>query len=92
MATETLTELELFHRFVGKELAAGNKRMSLKESLERFEEYQRDLAKLEEALRPALEEAERDGGHPMDWDRLKSRVRQRLTEEGVRGDGAARSA
>jgi hypothetical protein len=91
MATETLTELELFHRFVGKELAAGNKRMSLQESVERFEAYQRDLAKLEEALRPALEEYERGEGGPIDWDELKSRVRERLAQEGII-DGAARSA
>jgi hypothetical protein len=91
MAIETLTELELFHRFVGKELAAGNKRLSVQESLERFEAYQRDLEKLKEELRPALEEFERGEGGPIDWDELKARVRQRLAEEGIT-DEAARSA
>lgn len=83
MATETLTELELFHRFVGKELAAGNRRMSVRESIERFEAYQRDLAKLEEELRPALEEYERGEGGPIDWDEFFRRNEERLRALGI---------
>jgi hypothetical protein len=91
MATETLTDLELFHRFVGKELAAGDRRMSVQECLVRYEAYQRDLAKLEEALRPAIEEFERGKGGPIDWDELKTRVRLRLAQQGI-VDEATRSA
>jgi hypothetical protein len=60
MATETVADLERFHRFVGKALAAGNKRMS-------------------------------GEGGPIDWDALKSRVRQRLAQQGI-VDEATRSA
>jgi hypothetical protein len=83
MATETLTELELLHRFIGKELAAGKKSLTVKESLERFEEYQRDIAKLQEALRPALEEAARGEGHAMDWKEFFRRNEERLRAMGI---------
>jgi len=83
MATETPTELELFHRFVGKELAAGNRRMSAQESLERFEVYQRDIAKLNEELRPALEAAARGEGHPIDWDEFFRKGEERLRAMGI---------
>ena len=83
MATETLTELELFHRFVGKELAAGNKRLSVQESLERFEAYQRDIVKLKEELQPALEAAARGEGRSIDWDEFFRRNERRLREMGI---------
>ncbi len=88
MATETLTELELFHQYLGKQIAGGNKRMSVQESLDRYDAYRRDVAKLNEALRPALEEFERGEGGPIDWDALKSRVYRRLAEEGIASEAA----
>lgn len=83
MATETLTELELFHRFLGKELARGNKKMTAQESLERFEAYRRDVEKLNELLRPALEEVARGGGKKIDWDEFFKRNEERLRAMGI---------
>jgi hypothetical protein len=85
METETLTDLERFHRFVSKELAAGNRRMTVQECLVRFEEYQRDLAKLEEELRPAIEEFERGEGGPIDWDEFYREGEDRLKAKGIAG-------
>ena len=88
MATVTLTELELFHRFVGEQLARGEKALTPQQSLERFTAYRRDVEKLQEFLRPAIEEYERGEYGPIDWDRLKSQVRDRLAAEGVTGEVA----
>lgn len=83
MATETLTELELFHRFLSKELARGNKKMTAQESLERFEAYRRDVEKLTEALLPALEEFNRGEGGPIDWDQFFHEGEERLRIKGI---------
>jgi hypothetical protein len=57
--------------------------MSVQESIERFEAYQRDIAKLNEELRPALEAAARGEGHPIDWDEFFRRNETRLREMGI---------
>lgn len=83
MATETLTELELFHRFVTQEIARGNKAMTPQQSVERFAAYLRDVEKLNKTLRPALEEAARGGGRTIDWDEFFREAESRLRAEGV---------
>ena len=85
MATETLTELELFHRFLGEQIARGNKRISVAQGLELFQAYRRDIEKLKEALRPALEQYERGEGGPIDWDKFFREGEERLRAKGISG-------
>ncbi len=83
MATETASDLEAFHAFVGTQLAQGNRRMTPPEAVAAFDAYRRDVEKLNEALRPAFEEYQRGECGPMDWEALKVRVRDRLAREGI---------
>lgn len=83
MATETLTELELFHRFVAKELARGNKAMTVRETLDKFDAHRRDVEELREFLRPALEQYERGEYGPMDWDEFFREADERLRGKGI---------
>lgn len=85
MATETLTELELFHRFLAKEIGRGNKRMTPQESIEKFEAYRRDVRKLQELLQPAFEQCERGECGPIDWDEFFREAEERLRGRGVPG-------
>lgn len=83
----TPTDLERFHRFLGEQIARGEKSLTPQEGLDRFAAYQRDVEKLNELLRPALEQVERGEYGPLDWDRLKSRVHDRLAAAGVPNEG-----
>lgn len=83
MATETLTDLELFHKFIGKELERGHKKMKVQECLERFEAYRRDVEKLQQMLQPALEAAARGEGKEIDWEEFHRRNAARLRAMGI---------
>jgi hypothetical protein len=83
MATETLTDLELFHRFLGQEIARGNTAMTPEQSVERFEAYRRDIAKLRELLQPALEQVERGEYGPIDWDEFFREADARVRARGI---------
>ena len=62
MATQTPTELESFHRFLTEQLRGGGKGLSPEESLNAFRAYQRDLARLQEGIQPAVERFHRGPG------------------------------
>lgn len=54
MATEALTEIELFQRFLTERIENGGRNLSIEESIEAFRAYQRDIDRCSEAIRPAL--------------------------------------
>jgi hypothetical protein len=83
MATEPAGELELFHRFLGDQLQNGQSDLSPEESVKAFRAYQRDLQRLQDSVRPALERSLRRESQPLDIDDLKARVTKRLDDRGI---------
>lgn len=87
MAAETgmisLSELELFRRFVDTCLSNGGKQMSLDECLADFREYQSELARLREEIRPALERSLRGESKPFDIEALRAEVERRMDDLGI---------
>jgi hypothetical protein len=80
MATEPPTELETFHRFLTDQLAGGRSDLSPEESVKAFRAYQRDLERLREEIRPAVERSRRGESQPLDIEDLKARVTKKLAE------------
>ena len=85
MATDvtSVTELELFHRFVSERLANGGRQPSVEQCLAEFREYQRDVNRLREEIGPALESSLRGESRPFDVEGIKRRGRERLRERGI---------
>ena len=85
MATDTapLTELELLHRFIAERLANGGRHMTADQCLAEFREYQRELEKCREEIRPALERSLRGETKPFDPEALKGRVTRELADRGI---------
>ena len=83
MATEVLTELELFHDFIGKHLQTGGRSLSLEESVNAFRAYQRGLERFKQDLEGALAESARGESEPLDVEDIIVRGRQRAGEKGI---------
>ena len=83
MATDTVTELEAFHKFLGERLKNGRCKLSVEQSVEAFRAYQRELQTLRQDLAPALEESARGNSAPLDIEQLKAEVREALAEKGI---------
>ncbi|MCH7987606.1 MAG: hypothetical protein IID46_00490 [Planctomycetes bacterium] len=85
MATdlETQTDLEAFHKFIGELLKKGKRKLPVEESLVVFREYQQELERLREEIRPALERAAKGEGKEIDLEDILRRGRERLAKEGV---------
>jgi hypothetical protein len=77
--SETATELEQFHAFIGEKLRNGNgaSQCTPEESVAAFREYQAELQRLRAELAPALERARRGEGREIDFDELLRRCRER---------------
>src|SRR5437879_3945577 len=84
MATDTSSELVVFHRFLGDQIAIGCVDLSPEESVEVFRAYQRDLERLRDDLKPAIDRFERgEPAIPLDPEDVKRRGRERLAREGI---------
>ncbi|MCH7987604.1 MAG: hypothetical protein IID46_00480 [Planctomycetes bacterium] len=85
MATELeiQTDLEAFHKYVGELLKKGKRKMTVEDSLAGFREYQKDLDRLREEIRPALEQSARGESEPLDIEKLKTEVTNSLAEKGI---------
>jgi hypothetical protein len=85
MATdlETQTDLEAFHKFIGELLKKGKRNLPVAESLVVFREYQQELERLREEIRPALEQSARGESEPLDIEKLKTEVTNSLAEKGI---------
>lgn len=79
----TLTELELFHRFLGEKISNGGRDLELEEAVKAFREYQVQLARLCGEIQPALEGSLRGECRPFDAEALKRRVTEHLAKRGV---------
>ena len=85
MATDldTTTDLEAYHQFVEKLLEQGKRKMSVEESLSEFREYQKELERLREEIRPAMERSLRGESKSFNPEELKARVTRELEEKGI---------
>jgi hypothetical protein len=77
------TELEEFHRFIGRHLQNGGTKLSVNESVTEFRAYQEELERCREAIRPALEASLRGESEPLNMQEIIDRVTERLRKEGV---------
>jgi len=85
MATQTPSEIELFHTFVSQQLAAGRTSGSIDNAIEEFRRYQRELSDLKAKLRNAESESQRGESGPFDAAATKQHVRDRLSNHGATG-------
>jgi hypothetical protein len=84
MATDSSSELVVFHRFLGDQIAIGAVDLSPEESVEAFRAYQRDLERLRADLQPAIDRFQRgEPAIPLDIEDVKRRGRERLAREGI---------
>ena len=84
MAADNASELVVFHRFLGDQIAIGSVELSPEESVEAFRAYQRDLERLRHDLEPAIGRFERgEPAIPLDIEDVKRRGRERLAREGI---------
>ncbi len=85
MRTKAVSELESFHRFLDEYLSNGGASLTPEESVEAFRAHERDLERLKEGIRPAVERFKR-GGHEareLDYEKIEEEVTQRLAAEGI---------
>jgi hypothetical protein len=86
MATDSSSEIGAFHRFLGHQIEECSVDLSPEESVQAFRAYQRDLERLRNDLKPAIERLERGlPGIPFDVEEVKQRGRERLGREGITG-------
>ncbi len=83
MSTEAITELELFHRFVGDALCNGGAELSPEETLAAFRAHERDLKKLRKDVQPSLDRSLRGDSKPLDLQKIKATVKKRLARRGI---------
>ncbi len=81
MATDLHTDLNAFNHFVRNRL--DDDKLSLEESLNRFRQYQQELADLRGKLRVAEEQSAQGQSGPLNIEQTISRVRDRLAKEGM---------
>lgn len=83
MASVNLSELQLFHDFLGRQLASGEAGQSVAAAVEGFRRYQRELADLRDKLMVAQQQSSAGEVGPFDAEATKQALRQRLTGEGL---------
>lgn len=84
MAADNSSELVVFHRFLGDQIAIGSVALSPEESVAAFRAYQRDLERLRTGLQPAIDRMERgEPAIPLNIEDVKRRGRARLAREGI---------
>ncbi len=79
----TLTELELFHRFIGEKISNGSRDLDLQEAVKAFRAYQDQLAHLRREIQPALDGSLRGECQQFDADALKKRITEQLASRGI---------
>jgi len=80
MTTNSPSELDVFYHFLAEQLQDGASDLSPEQSVEAFRSYQRDLERLKNDIRPAVEQFKRGEGRQLDYDAIKAEVTQRLAE------------
>jgi hypothetical protein len=75
------TELQEFHRFIGRYLQNGANGLTVDNSVAEFRAYREELERCREAIRPALEASLRGESEPLDMEDVKRRGRKRFEEQ-----------
>ena len=83
MAADLPSELEVFCNFLAEQLQNGDSDLSPEQSVEAFRAHQRDLDRLKQDIRPAVERFKCGEGRQLDYDAVKDEVTQRLAEKGI---------
>jgi hypothetical protein len=81
--TELVSELELFHRFVGDALRNGGSKMSPEETVAAFRARERELQQLRQDIQPSLDRSLCGASEPLDLNELKAKVSKRLARRGI---------
>ena len=84
MPSKTITELELFYRFVRDKLNNGGQDLSPEESLQAFRAHQEELERLRQEIQPSLQRSLRGESELFDAEKLKKRVSKMLAKKGIR--------
>jgi hypothetical protein len=84
MSGDTASELDAFQSFAQERLDAESYRV-VENTLALYRERQRQLERLREELRPALEQSERGESREIDFEQFKAVARQRLADKGITG-------
>jgi hypothetical protein len=72
------SELQLFHEYLGQQLATGGAPISVEGAVVEFRKYQQELAELREKLLVAEQQSERGESAPFDAEATKLALRDRL--------------
>ena len=80
MDTQPQPELAAFRDFLSAQLERGRERLSPEESVAAFRAQQLELARLRDAISPALERAHDGEGSPLDSGRMKEDITRQLAE------------
>lgn len=76
------SDVELLHAFLGRQLEAGDKQMSLESAMAEFAEYHRQLTELRAKVDEAQGSLSRGKAAPLDLESILDRVRGRLNQQG----------
>ena len=82
MSGDTASELDAFESFAHERLDAESYQV-VEHTLAQYRQRQRELERLREELRPALEQSRRGESRELDFDQLIAEERARLAEEGI---------
>jgi hypothetical protein len=82
MITGSSSELQLFHDFLGQQLAAGGAAASVEGAVDEFRRYQQELAEIRAKLLVAEEQSNRGESAPFDAEASKLALRERLASHG----------
>ena len=82
--SSTLTELELFHRFIGeKQISNGSRALAIQEAVKAFRDYQDHVAHLRQEIQPALEGSLRGECRPFDAEAPIEQIIEQLASHGI---------
>lgn len=82
MAAHSLTELDLFQDFLVSQFKPRASESSLDDAISAFRQYQQEMSELKEKLRVGVEQCERGQIQPLDGEAIKTKLRQRIADEG----------
>ena len=83
MSTETPSELEMFHGFLGQQLRDGTRDLSVEESVQAFRRYQQELQRFKTEIQPALAESQSGQSQPLDVEQIIARGMERAAKKGL---------
>jgi len=78
MIAGSSSELQLFHDFLGQQLATGGAEVSVEGAVDEFRKYQQELAEIRTKLLVAEEQSNRGESAPFDAEASKLALHQRL--------------